>query len=115
VEYFDHHCKYLNNCIGGKNYPQFIRLLAIATFFCVDIIGQGIWVFVHAQNYPSFRDKIISQWGVLACMVFTFIVMVTIDTLLFFHIYLIFCLKKTTYRYIMDQPSSESTSQPEQT
>ena len=31
VEYFDHHCKWLNNCIGAKNYFEFYGLI-IATF-----------------------------------------------------------------------------------
>ena len=28
MEDFDHHCKWLNNCIGGQNYSQFVALIA---------------------------------------------------------------------------------------
>jgi hypothetical protein len=55
VEYFDHHCRYLNNCIGGKNYMQFLRLLITVTIFCLDIIGQGVWIFVATFNDPTFK------------------------------------------------------------
>jgi hypothetical protein len=47
-EKFDHHCKYLNNCIGGKNYHSFFRLLVMVTGFCLVIIGSAIWIFVLA-------------------------------------------------------------------
>ena len=32
VHVFDHHCKWLNNCIGQKNYKEF-RYLCLAVFF----------------------------------------------------------------------------------
>ena len=31
---FDHHCKYLNVCIGGKNYIAFLKLLASFVLYC---------------------------------------------------------------------------------
>jgi DHHC palmitoyltransferase len=37
VNKFDHHCQYLNNCIGAKNYKLFFRL--IVTVF--------VLVFMH--------------------------------------------------------------------
>lgn len=32
VSEFDHHCRWINNCVGGKNYTQFFRLI-VAAFF----------------------------------------------------------------------------------
>lgn len=44
----DHHCKYLNNCIGGRNYSSFFRLLIFTTVYsCLGIL-IGIWVFYLA-------------------------------------------------------------------
>lgn len=103
VSNFDHHCKYLNNCIGGKNYHNFIRLLINVTLYCLTIIGQGIWIFILANQDQNFNNNIISKWGVLASIILTFVVMVTVDTLLCFHFYLIFVLGKSTLQFIDDR------------
>ena len=110
TEYFDHHCKYLNNCIGGKNYSQFFRLLMITTAFCVTIIGEGIWIFVEASDDEAYRDSIVSRWGTLTSIIFTFIVMFAVDTLLCFHFYLVFYLKTSTVKYLHDEYKHPSES-----
>jgi hypothetical protein len=71
------------------------------------IIGQGIWIFVLATTNDSFDSKTISRWGVLVCLIFTFAMMVTVDTLLCFHFYLIFVLKKSTLDYLNSYPEEE--------
>jgi len=70
------------------------------TFFCIGIICSGIWVFVQAQEDYKFRQSIISEWGALVTSVVSLIAMAAVDSLLFFHFYLIFSLKMTTYDYI---------------
>jgi len=70
------------------------------TFFCIGIICSGIWVFVQAQEDYNFRQSIISEWGALVTSVVSLIAMAAVDSLLFFHFYLIFSLKMTTYDYI---------------
>lgn len=97
MEHFDHHCRYLNNCIGGKNYAQFLRLLIATTMFCITIMGEGIWIFVLSFQDSQFKEDIISNWAVLGTIILTLVAMVAVDTLLFFHLYLICILKKTTY------------------
>jgi palmitoyltransferase len=46
TEDFDHHCKFLNNCIGGRNYEAFFRLLVNYVVYNLNLIGQAIWVAV---------------------------------------------------------------------
>lgn len=71
------------------------------------IIGQGIWVFVHASNHPDFDAKIYSRWAVLVAFIFTGVLMIVVDTLLCFHIYLIFRLGISTERYLSQKEEQE--------
>lgn len=109
MQEFDHHCKYLNNCIGGKNYHEFLRMLLSVTAYCLAIIGTGVWVVV-AGNDPTLA--ILSRWGALATLCLAGVTMVAVDSLLCFHFYLVFHLKTTTLNYIMNRPDSEDEKNP---
>ena len=40
---FDHHCLWLNNCIGGLNYKQFLILLFLAEILLIYIISLYLY------------------------------------------------------------------------
>ncbi len=44
VEVFDHHCNWLNNCIGKQNYGKFIVLLLLVCAFCMYHVAIDVWV-----------------------------------------------------------------------
>ena len=50
TEDFDHHCKFLNSCIGGKNYENFLRILITNIIYHSVAIGMGAWIFVLVKN-----------------------------------------------------------------
>ena len=73
------------------------------TAFCLTILGEGVWIFVAAQNDESFNDNILSKWGVLVTFILAIVAQLAVDSLLCFHFYLIFYLKSTTYDFIKKQ------------
>lgn len=86
---FDHHCKYLNVCIGESNYVGFLRLLA--TYILYDVL---LIVLVFQQEYSLLMVGYLVVTGGLTGLALA---------LLVFHIYLNHCLGLTTIEYLMPE------------
>jgi palmitoyltransferase ZDHHC1/11 len=52
VEGFDHHCKWLNNCVGSKTYKQFFWLVCCTVGMLTMQFAWALWQFI-----TSFTDK----------------------------------------------------------
>ena len=50
VNSFDHHCNWLNNCIGKTNYPFFYALLIVLIFDLFFISAFGIYIYIYATR-----------------------------------------------------------------
>lgn len=120
VERFDHHCKWLNNCIGGRNYPAFIVYLLStigASLTVVAISSAELIVAMDSNNNNNNTTSshlldpmpgttslvVISIVGVLSA-----IVAILVIHLCFFHGY-IACLGLTTYEYIRKKREQDNS------
>jgi palmitoyltransferase ZDHHC1/11 len=74
---FDHHCKFLNNCIGKKNYSLFFILIVLIGFF---------EVFVASTIFISFKQK---GYNIQAKDILTLVLLVKNTVVFLADIYLI--------------------------
>ena len=91
---FDHHCKYVNNCVGVKNYKYFLGLLVSVGIYEIVMSCVYISYFINESQTP---DPIMTfvALGLAKALIF----LCFVGYLLGFHLFLI-RMKMTTYDYL---------------
>ncbi|EGG01113.1 uncharacterized protein MELLADRAFT_30497, partial [Melampsora larici-populina 98AG31] len=86
IDGLDHHCTYLNNCIGSRNYLYYLTFLITSVLSLVMIIGTSIWRVLNFHQSNQIGNHPIS----VSVLVISSIVLFPITTLLSYHVYLTF-------------------------
>lgn len=118
VNDFDHHCKWLNNCIGKQNYRAFLGL--IISVFANSCIYCGFMIYALSSKYGNeyntdiFIDKSFLTYTMMKIFVWIFLVFVGIlgildFNLLLFHLWLSSNML-TTYEYIINSRAAQQVN-----
>ncbi|XP_042001965.1 probable protein S-acyltransferase 1 [Salvia splendens] len=94
IQRFDHHCPWLNQCIGARNYGTFILFITTSTILCIYVFTFS---FLDLFKKSGWTWRLFSNDVMLVSLiVYSFIAVWFVGGLSLFHYYLIFT-NQTTY------------------
>ena len=121
---FDHHCYYVDNCIGENNIKKFLAFVSLLFLFCIFQIVYHILTLSGAIIYDQNYDLLYVLFNLITGKLFL-TQLLSIIYLIFSFLVIVFvfivlvntgksvCLNKTVFeRYVERQKAKEVLTQP---
>ena len=102
---FDHHCKWIGQCIGQKNYGAFYSLIFCLFFSCLFYIVYSLYYIIYQAKKYSNKEKYnkLILWGLSVIALYNIIIVISfVGKLFFLHTYLQL-YNKTFYEYLKEK------------
>lgn len=100
VRDFDHHCPWVGNCIGKRNYKYFFAFLVSSFSLDVYIIGCCITEAVLLSDQEgNFGGALSEAPAMVVLLIYAFLIVLFVISLLGYHIYLLIS-SQTTFEQI---------------
>ncbi|XVF49554.1 hypothetical protein PTKIN_Ptkin04bG0022000 [Pterospermum kingtungense] len=107
VERFDHHCPWIGQCIGLRNYRFFFMFVFFAALLCLYVHGF-CWVYIRRimdGEKTNIWKALAKTPASIVLIIYTFISVIFVGGLTIFHLYLISTNQSTyeNFRYRYDR------------
>lgn len=92
IEYEDHHCIWLNNCVGKRNYRSFFTFIVTCVILCIFVIVFDIYhlLFIARNHKEQGFSFVASQSPIsLLLIIYCFILVWMVGGLTVYHCLLI--------------------------
>eukprot|EP00038_Savillea_parva_P018362 m.23274 g.23274 ORF g.23274 m.23274 type:complete len:594 (+) comp4066_c0_seq2:89-1870(+) len=91
IERFDHHCPWLGQCVGRRNYRYFFTFVSFITLACIFVTATSValLVLVSEEDDNDFAEAMRLHPGAVFCFIIAAIFGMITGRLLVFHCYLL--------------------------
>eukprot|EP01016_Furgasonia_blochmanni_P034176 TRINITY_DN3657_c0_g1_i1.p1 TRINITY_DN3657_c0_g1~~TRINITY_DN3657_c0_g1_i1.p1 ORF type:complete len:280 (+),score=15.02 TRINITY_DN3657_c0_g1_i1:81-920(+) len=109
VNRFDHHCEWVNNCVGATNYRIFISLIVFLALYLFFFCAVGGFVFVQLIVEGDLERFIVAFVFSIGMTVLDIFMLISVVLLIGFHIWLKLH-NITTYKYYLSNMVKNANS-----